>query len=105
MVCKLTYSESKCVFQSLKSQEALALLPVHEQGWDGCPSGMQRDRHPGGDAVLLQMALICAANYFKSVPSPLAISMAVSSESLGLLLSTAQSLPHSFPRLTVYFTS
>lgn len=28
MVCKLTYPESKCVFQSLKSQEALALLPV-----------------------------------------------------------------------------
>lgn len=93
------------VFKKPGSPSLAACTAVHEQGWGRCPSGMQRDRHPGGDAALLQMALICAANYFKSVPSLLAISAAVSFQCLGLLLSTVPILPQSFPRLNVYFTS
>lgn len=63
LVCKLTYSESKCVFQSLKSEEAPALLPIElYQSRDrvGVPVGCNRTG-PGaalwGDTALLQMVL------------------------------------------------
>lgn len=102
-VCKLTSSESKCVFQFSKSEEASVLLLVQSQehcsgaGLGGVPAGpyctvptllLSVGQRPPGSLRVTQPC--CKWFCFKTVPSPLTINIAVSSENMVLLCSWAQ---------------